>query len=273
MIKNKTLLFLLLSVCMSMVTANTWAYDAKIDGIYYNFSGTEASVTYYSMGQKENCQAYQGSIVIPESVTYNGQTYRVTSIGEDAFYYCSELTSITIPNSVKTIGKGAFQNCGLTTITIPDGVTSIGREAFYHCYELTSASIPNSVEAIGSSAFTQCSDLTSVTFGNGLKSIGSNAFVHCKLLASITIPNSVVSIDGYSFHNTAWYNSQPDGLVYLNDVLYDYKGDKKAITSITVKEGTRGIAGSVFSGCENLTSVTIPSSVKFIGSQTFEGCI
>ena len=122
----------LLTILMSMVGMRAFAYDAKIDGIYYDFSGTEATVTYYS--GYTNMYAYIGNVVIPESVTYNGITYSVTTIGRLAFYNCAGLTSVTIPNSVTSIGYSAFLNCpSLTSITIPNSVTSIDSQAFQSC--------------------------------------------------------------------------------------------------------------------------------------------
>lgn len=121
---------------MSMVGAKAFAYDAKIDGIYYNFDGDEAEVTYYSssLSYISNRFAYKGSIVIPATVTYGGKTYNVTSIGRHAFHYCNDLTSITIPSSVTSIGSSAFYGCtGLTSVTIPNSVTKIVSEAFEGC--------------------------------------------------------------------------------------------------------------------------------------------
>ena len=121
----------------------------------------------------------------------------VTSIGEAAFFDCSDLTSITIPNSVTSIGDDAFDGCSsLTSVTIPNSVTSIGEIAFRYCYNLTSVTIPNSVTSIGDYAFCQCSRLTSITIGNSVTSIGIYAFYGCYGLTSITIPNSVTRI-GY----------------------------------------------------------------------------
>jgi len=124
--KTKVLLF---AFFLQFITFYASAYHAEIDGIYYNFSGKEAIVTYN--GQP----AYWfDTVVLPETVTYNDVTYTVTSIGDEAFLNCSSLTSITIPNSVKSIGNKAFQNCGnLISITIPNSVTSIGASAFSGC--------------------------------------------------------------------------------------------------------------------------------------------
>ena len=161
-------------------------------------------------------QNISGSITIPNSVT---------SIG-NAFSGFTGLTSITIPNSVTSIGRYAFSGCtGLTSITIPDSVTFIGESAFSGCASLTSITIPSSVTSIGSFAFFGCTGLTSITIPSGVTSIGSQAFRDCTGLTSITMPNSVTSI-----------------------------------------------GSNAFAGCTGLTSITIPSSVTSIGDSAFWGC-
>ena len=123
-----------------------------------------------------------------------------TSIGSYAFYDCSSLTSIEIPNSATSIGGCAFGLCfRLTSVTIPNSVTSIGGYAFLGCYGLTSVTIPNSVTSIGERAFAYCYDLTSVTIGNSVASIGCGGFSGCRSLTSITIPSSVTSIGNGTF--------------------------------------------------------------------------
>jgi len=123
-----------------------------------------------------------------------------TSIGYNAFYNYSGLTSVTIGSSVTSIGDSAFGKCsGLTSITIPDSVNSIGISAFTNCGGLTRVTIGNGVTSIGIGAFNTCSGLTSVTIGSSVTSIDNNVFVRCSSLTSITIPNSVTSIGNYVF--------------------------------------------------------------------------
>ena len=148
------------------------AYDCKVDNIYYNLNKDDktASVTSSPTNNK-----YVGTIIIPESITYSGTTYSVTSIGDNAFRSSPGLTSVTIGNSVTTVGEYAFAFCsGLTSVTIPNSVTSIGDSAFSDCSGLTSVTIPNSVISIGTYAFYNCSGLTSVTIGNSVTSIYKN---------------------------------------------------------------------------------------------------
>ena len=305
----KHFLVTLLLLCCTVASA----HDFSFDGIYYNVTNATnktVEVTYRGTYYNQYSNEYTGSVVIPSSVTYNGTTYSVTTIGSEAFYYCNGLTSITIGNGVTSIGDGAFSGCSgltsvhisdlsawcniefggddanplyyaknlylngelLTNLIIPDGINKIKNYAFSHCTGLTSVTIPNSVTSIEYSAFSNCSGLTSVTIGNSVTSIGNYAFSGCSGLTSITIPNSVTSIGYSALTNTAWYNNQPDGVVYAGKVLYKYKGTMPTSTSITIKDGTLGIASWAFGDNTNLTSITIPNSVTNIGVQAFYSC-
>ena len=226
------------------------AHDFEVDGIYYNINGNVATVTYKGSYETEYTNEYSGFVVIPTTVTYNGTTYPVTSIGFAAFEDCTGLTSIDIPNSVTSIGGWAFSRCtGLTSIDIPNSVTSISIGTFRYCSGLTGIGIPNSVTKIGDYAFEGCTRLTSVN-----------------------IPNSVSYVGFCAFYNTAWYNKQPSGLVYAGMVAYNYKGTMPSGTSITLKEGTLGITCCAFRYCSGLTSIVIPNSVTRIGEEAFNGC-
>ena len=150
---------LILSVIFSISAS---AYDVEVDGIYYNLisKGNAAEVT---KGDKE----YSGDITIPSTIIVNDVEYQVKGIENRAFYRCSGLTSISIPNSVTRIDESSFSGCsGLTSVTIPNSVTNIEDYAFCGCRSLTSITIPNSVTSIGEYAFYDCNNLTSVTIPN-----------------------------------------------------------------------------------------------------------
>ena len=184
------------------------------------------------------------------------------------------LESVILPESVTSIVDRAFSHCfSLTSITISEGVTSIGEEAFEYCFSLTSITIPNSVISIGDWAFSGCSSLTSIEIPKSVTSIGGWAFSGCSSLTSIEIPNSVTSIGYSAFDGTAWYDNLPDGVVYIGEFLYKYKGTMPANTSIAIKEGTTTICFSAFDGCSGLTSIEIPKSVTSIANGAFYGCI
>ena len=166
-----------------------------------------------------------------------------------------------------------FYNCtSLQSITLPENLIYLNSEAFYGCSSLTSITIPHKVRNISASAFEYCTNLTSVILPDSLTAIYSNAFKDCVNLDSITIPNTVTSIGGDAFLNTPFYNNMPDGLVYINNILYSYKGSMSPNTSIGVRNGTISISGNAFKDYSGLVSIYIPNSVASIGGATFMGC-
>lgn len=213
---------------------------------------------------------YKGDIRIPPEVTYKGNVYRVTSIGEStfrqsqltsvtipygvtsiedkAFYGCIELTSIVIPNSVTKIGNSAFHLCwGATSLTLGNSVTSIGDDAFT-CCSFESIEIPGSVKEMGRNCFSKNDGLKSVTILNGVTKIGNCAFDNCSNLKSVTIPNSVTELGDYAFV------------------------DCESLVSITIPNNVTTIGNYAFEGCSTLESITIPNSVKELGDYAFRGC-
>ena len=239
--------------CMAVTPVTAHDIEVVYSGktIYYTFinDNTELEVSYRGMSYYTYSNEYTGNVIIPQTVNFNGTNYPVTSIGGYAFYDCSGLTSVTIPNSVTRIGGYAFYNCSsLTSITIPNSVTSIGWGAFSDCSSLTSVTIPNSVTSIGEFAFYNCSSLTSVTISNSVTSIGICAFASCSSLTSVTIPNNVTRIEDSAFNGCS------------------------NLTSVTIPNSVTSIGGSAFYGCSRLTSVTIGSGVTSIGGYAFASC-
>jgi len=223
------------------------------------------------------------------SLDLSGST--ITAIPDLAFFDpprivgCETLTGIILPNSVTSIGGGAFMGClSLANVTIPDGVTSIGDGAFGCCISLASVTIPNSVTSIGIQAFVECFILTSVTIPNSVTSIGDEAFAQCYLLTGVTIPNSVTSIGGDAFGyctsltainvdatNPAY--SSLDGVLYNKGktVLYSYPVGK-TVSSFSIPNSVTSIEKVAFAYCASLTNITIPSSVTSIGRAAFSNC-
>ena len=203
------------------------------------------------------------SITIPNSVT---------SIGDGAFIGCFSLQSITIPNSVTSIGDRAFIGCEfLQSVTIPNSVTSIGNRAFEQCKSLQSVTIPNSVKSIGDEVFSSCESLQSITIPNSVTSIGDEAFEYCESLQSITIPNSVTKIGDEAFR---WCTSLqsitiPNSVKSIEDGAFYWC---TSLQSITIPNSVTSIGDEAFSDCKSLQSITIPNSVTSIGDKAFSGC-
>ena len=219
---------------------------------------------------------------------------------QDTLIQCPKAkTSVTIPNSVTSIGDYAFEDCsGLTSITIPNSVTSIGRFAFYGCISLTSVTIPTGVTSIGKCAFYGCSSLTTLNFnaincqdfenngryypfggtslatvniGDSVQRIPANFVRGCSGLTSVTIPNSVTSIGWGAFSGCSGLTTVtiPTGVTSIGaSAFYGCSG----LTSVSIPNSVTSIGESAFRGCSGLISVTIPNSITSIGGGAFSGC-
>ena len=217
-----------------------------------------------------------------ESITSVTIGNSVTSIGINAFNECTSMTSITIPHSVTSIGNDAFCYCkGLTDVTIGNSVTSIGINAFYECTSMTSITIPNSVTSIGAQAFYGCSGLTSVTIPNSVTSIGERAFWGCYGLTSVVVKNGNIVYDSRENCNaiietatntliTGCQNTTiPSSVTSIGSGAFRYCS---GLTSVTIPNSVTSIGDAAFYECISLTSIKIPNSVTSIGNNAFADC-
>ena len=280
------------------------AINVEIDGIMYNIN-VKTGLTEVVANTSHQ---YTGDIVIPETITYEGKEYTVTAIGESAFfqrnitsitfpnsitsidraafYCCSSLDSVALPEKVTVIGDMLFANCtSLRRVVIPEGLTLIDNSAFNSCYSLDSLIIPNSVTRIEDWAFALCKGLTYVEMSKGLTYVGRGAFGDCSALNTVIIPD----LTSWSMINFGDYNSNPltttktlkinneeirdlvipDDVTYIGD--YAFRGCTN-ITSVTMGENVTKIGTSAFYGCKNCASITIGENVTSIGSWAFYGC-
>ena len=240
--------------------------QTEINGLNYNLNSATKEAELVST---EMCFE---NLTIPSSVFYDGETYNVTSIGYNAFKDCTNIESVTIPNSVTNIEQNAFENCyNLTSVTLSNSLTSIENFTFSNCTLLTSITIPNSVTTIGYGAFCSCTSLQSVTIPNSVAQIESRAFENCYGLTSITLPNSLISIADETFKGCTGLTSItiPSSVMTIdNSAFYNCSN----LTSVTIPDYVRSIGNEAFFGCEKLTSVKIPKSVSNIGNKIFGAC-
>jgi len=195
-----------------------------------------------------NIYQYTGTnnvVIIPD--TTNGLS--ITSIGDYAFEFCTNLTSVTIPTNISTIGRATFYGCtDLNSVTMPDNVNRIGGIAFGHCASLTNIIIPSSITSIAGDVFEYCSSLRNIVIPSSVNNIGAFAFLYCTSLTNVTIGSGVTDIGLQSFYNCS------------------------DLTSVTIPSGVVIIEDEAFRFCGGLTNVTIPSSVTSIGEYAFDSC-
>ena len=259
----------------------------EIDGVFYTLNTEDLKATVTS-----NPNKYTGDVIILDKIIYDNIGYDVTSIDGIAFNNCTNLTSITIPGSIKSMGNSngsnnvCFLGCSsLAAVHISDLAawcsilfeSSQCNPLYYahHLYidgkEVTSLIIPDDVTSIANYAFSGCSGLTSVAIPNSVTSIGQSAFSGCSGLTSVSIPGGVTSIRNYTFSGCSSLTSVsiPDGVTSIGIAAFS---GCSSLTSVSIPEGVTSIRSYSFYGCSSLTSVSIPDGVTSIGDYTFQNC-
>ena len=264
---------ILIALLLALTGAAAQAYDFKVGGIYYNILSDEVSVAVTRGIEITNSYKGVENINIPSSATYMGNTYAVTEIESMAFYECTSLKSVTIPNSVKTIGMGAFQYCtSLTSVTIPNSVTTIGNDNSYSS-SLTSLITPSALYIYG--AFYGCTGLTSVVFNaENCTTMGYESypvFAGCSNLVSLTIGESVNTIPECAFNGCSSITSVNFDAKNCTSTGNSFNGWTN-IKTLTIGGKVQSIPDNAFEGCSSLRSIAVPHSVTHIGTKAFNGC-
>jgi len=269
------------------------AYDVKVDDIYYNLNQEEmtAEVTYAARGYSGD---YSGDVTIPSSIDYQGTTYKVTRIGDRAFNFCSELTSIKLPDGIISIGEMGFGCCFFTTVELPASITKIGPSAFESCPRLVSINLPNGLSEIEESVFQGCRSLSSITIPEGVTKIGKTAFGYCEALGTVELPEGLTTIGNGSFNNCISLTSIsiPNSVKEIESSAFNWctklasvtMGDEVEaigdlcfyacwrLTSINVSKNLKKVGYAAFSDCNSLVSITLPETVTQIDERAFADC-
>ena len=196
----------------------------------------------------------------------------MTSIGDNAFWGCTALTSVSLPEGMTSIESYAFSGCtALTSISLPEGLTKIEERAFAGCTALTSISLPEGLTSIEEQTFRNCAALTSISLPEKVTSIKVAAFNNCAALTSISLPEKLTSIGGGAFHGCAALTSisLPEGVTSIEERAFY---GCAALTSISLPKGVTSIGNSTFESCTALTSISLPEKLTSIGNSAFENC-
>ena len=276
--------FILLASLLILPKVQAAVGDNFIDDNFYYTVLTEEGTSGTVSVVKRSAAIPSGEVTIPASVTQGSVTYSVTSIWDRGFQNCSNLTSITLPESMTEIKLWAFSGCSsLTNITIPDTITSIGERAFQICKNLTSITLPKSLGIIETYTFYGCTGLTNITVPDNMYYIRERAFYNCTNLTSVVLGRGFSDIKPDAFFGCVNlteiavvednpYFSSLEGVLFNKDQSTLYLCPNAKGGAYAIPEGVINIEESAFAECENLTSITIPDGVSFIWRRTFEGC-
>ena len=220
--------------------------------LYYTITSPSAPYTVkVDMPDEGYSPSITGVLNIPSTVSYEGIDYTVKAIGIGAFYNCTGLTEVVIPNTVTVIDENAFYRCNhLTAAHLPNSIDSIRRHAFSKCSTLVNLTMPNAIRFIGESAFNQCSSLQGeMVIPNTVTYLGESAFYQCRAITRLTLSNSLTRIEDHVFNECSGIEG-----------------------TVTIPEGITTIGVEAFYGCSNITRVLLPESLTHIHTGAFDGC-
>lgn len=259
--------FILVLVTITVFVLNSIVVKANgSEGLVYTYD-FKALTAELSRSEKAT-----GDVVIPSQVIYDDKTYTVVSIANAALYGLPAVTSVTIPPTVTAIGDRAFYECtNLATISVSPNTVRIGEQAFnYTAWYNAQPDGPVYVNSVLCSYKGKAKPNTSLVVKEGTISVSPLACAYDKNITDISLPTTIRWVSD-AFYATGWYDNQPDGVLYINSVLYGYKGSMPVGTQIDVREGTTVIAADAFYTFidQEITAVTFPNSLRFINERAF----
>ena len=263
----------LTTLLLAFVISNLLAQTYTVGNLVYTFNNE--GVTLYS---HVNGSSASGEIIIPESVSINGNNYAVTAIADLAFYDCYSLNgALIIPNTVKTIGDYSFHDCQFTSLTLSNTLLSIGNGAFSNCHLLNGTlTIPESVTYIGEYAFAGCSGFTgNLSIPNSITTINDYTFIGCYGFTSLTLPEFLTSIGEGAFKDCQGFTNTltlPSSLTNIGEYAFSwclgFTGD------LIIPESITYISAYAFDNCQGFTGkLSLPSTLTYIGDNGFMGCV
>ena len=215
------------------------------------------------------CSKKEGEVIIPETI----DGYTVTELGNSVFYQAAELTSVTLPNTLQTIGETVFMESGVTSINMPDSVTSIGKMAFYQCENLRELQLSDGITEIPEHLCTNCKALEKLTLPSKLKSIGDYAFNMCEGLCELVLPDSLetIGVGAFLMSDHLGEIQLPSQLQSIGQEAFFYC-DKLSLKDPQFPGGLTYIGDNAFQGCMSLTEIRLPEHLEYLGKEAFYAC-
>lgn len=287
------------------LVSNVFSYTYKGTTLYYVIDpAIDAMLVapmwpYYDEYNDESWLGYEkptGDVVVPDSVPFDGTMRAVTKVAYDAFYHCTEITSVTLPDSIKSIGEYAFGKCySLTSIAIPEGVTEIPDDCFYNDTLLAEVNFPDGLTAIGNEAFYHCAGPALLELPAGLTTIGTAAFIFCDSIRSLGIPGSVSTIGDWAFSRCSnlqfaqlgegvdtigfcafrecgnlRYINYPSTLKVINGFAFQY--DSLLSSNLNLPDGFTTLGTLAYGDNQSLTTAQLPGTMVSVPNEVFWGC-